>query len=45
MFAELEQCVKAVDILLKGGAIAVPEQRLKYLEKEVQHRGGNRAVA
>ena len=45
MFAELEQRVKAVDMLLKDGTIAELEQRLKRLEKEVQHRGEERAVA
>ena len=37
MFAELEQRVKTVDMLLKDGTIAAPEQRLKRLGKEVQH--------
>ena len=45
MFAELEQRVNAVDILLKDGTIAALEQRLKRLEKEVQHRGEERAIA
>lgn len=45
MFAELEQRVKAVDMLLKDGTIAELEQRLKRLEKEVQHRGEERASA
>ena len=45
MFAELEQRVKAVDMLLKDGTIAALEQRLKHLEKEVQHRGEERAIA
>lgn len=45
MFAELEQRVKAVDMLLKDGIIAALEQRLKRLEKEVQHRGEERAIA
>ena len=45
MFAELEQRVKAVDMLLKDGTIAALEQRLKRLEKEVQHRGEERAIA
>ena len=45
MFAELEQRVKAVDMLLKDGTIAVLEQRLKRLEKEGQHRGEERAIA
>ena len=44
-FAELEQRVKAVDMLLKDGTIAALEQRLKRLEKEVQHRGEERAIA
>ena len=42
---ELEQRVKAVDMLLKDGTIAVLEQRLKRLEKEGQHRGEERAIA
>ena len=45
MFAELEQRVKAVDMLLKDGTIAALEQRLKRLEKEVRHRGEERAIA
>ena len=45
MFAELEQRVKAVDMLLKDGTIAALEQRLKLLKKEVQHRGEERAIA
>ena len=45
MFAELEQRVKAVDMLLKGGTISALEQRLKRLEKEVQHCGEERAIA
>ena len=45
MFAELEQRVKAVDMLLKDGTIAALEQRLKRLEKEVQHRGEEQANA
>ena len=45
MFAELEQRVKAVDMLLKDGTISALEQRLKRLEKEVQHRGEERAIA
>ena len=45
MFAELEQRVKAVDMLLKDGTIAALEQRLKRLEKEVQHRGEEQAIA
>ena len=45
MFAELEQRVKAVDMLLKDGTIAALERRLKRLEKEVQHRGEERAIA
>ena len=45
MFAELEQRVNAVDMLLKGGTIAALEQRLKRLEKEGQHRGEERAIA
>ena len=45
MFAELEQRVNAVDMLLKDGTIAALEQRLKRLEKEVRHRGEERAIA
>ena len=45
MFAELEQLVKAVDMLLKDRTISALEQRLKRLEKEVQHRGEERAIA
>ena len=45
MFAELEQRVKAVDMLLKDGTIAALERRFKRLEKEVQHRGEERAIA
>ena len=45
MFAELEQRVNAVDMRLKDGTIAALEQRLKRLEKEVQHRGEERAIA
>lgn len=45
MFAELEQRVKTVDMLLKAATIAELEQRLKRLEKEVQHRGEERAIA
>ncbi len=45
MFAELEQRVKAVDMLLKDCNIAALEQRLKRLGKEVQHRGEERAIA
>ena len=45
MFAELEQRVKAVDMLLKDGTIAALEQRIKHLEKEVQHHDEERAVA
>ena len=45
MFAELEQRVKAVDKLLKDGTIAALEQRLQRLEKEVCHRGEERAIA
>ena len=45
MFAELEQRVKVVDMLLKDGTIAALEQRLKRLEKEVRHRGEERAIA
>ena len=37
--------VNAVDMLLKDGTIAALEQRLKRLEKEVQHRGEERAIA
>ena len=45
MFAELEQRVNAVDMLLKDGTITALEQRLRRLEKEVQHRGEERAIA
>ena len=45
MFAELEQRVNAVDMLLKDGTIAALEHRLKRLGKEVQHRGEERAIA
>ena len=45
MFAELEQRVKTVDMLLKDGTIAALEQRLKRLGKEVQHRGEEQAIA
>ena len=45
MFAELEQRVRAVDMLLKNGTMAALEQRLQRLEKEVQHRGEERAIA
>ena len=45
MFAELEQRVKAMDMRLKDGTIAALEQRLKCLEKEVQHCGEERAIA
>ena len=41
----LEQRVKAVDMLLKDGTITALEQRLRRLEKEVQHRGEERAIA
>jgi len=44
-FEELEQRVKAVDILLKDGDIAALEQRLKRLEKEVCHHDEERAIA
>ena len=45
MFAELEQRVKAVDTLLEEGNIAELDERLKRLEKEVCHRGEERAIA
>ena len=45
MFAVLKQRVKAVDMLLKDGTITALEQRLRRLEKEVQHRGEERAIA
>ena len=45
MFAELEQRVKAVDMLLMDDTIDTLEQRLIRLEKEVQHRGEERAIA
>ncbi len=44
MFAELEQRVQVVDMLLDGTITAL-EQRLKRLEKEVPHRGEERAIA
>ena len=44
MFAELERRVQVVDMLLDGTITAL-EQRLKRLEKEVQHRGEERAIA
>ena len=40
-----KQRVKAVDMLLKDGTITALEQRLRRLEKEVQHRGEERAIA
>ena len=45
MFAELEQLVKAVDMLLMDDTIDTLEQRLKHLEQEVQHCGEERAIA
>ena len=45
MYAELEQRVKAVDTLLEDGNIAELDERLKRLEKEVPHRGEERAIA
>ena len=36
---------EAVDTLLKDGTITALEQRLKRLEKEVCHRGEERAIA
>ena len=45
MYAELEQRVKAVDTLLEDGDIAELDERLKRLEKEVPHRGEERAIA
>ena len=45
MYAELEQRVKAVDTLLEEGDIAELDEQLKRLEKEVQHRGEERAIA
>ena len=45
MYAELEQHVKAVDTLLEDGNIAELDERLKHLEKEVCHRGEERAIA
>ena len=45
MYAELEQRVRAVDMLLKDGTITALEQRLKRLKKEVQHRGEEREIA
>ena len=44
MFAELERRVQVVDMLLDGTITAL-EQRLKRLEKEVSHRGEERAIA
>ena len=44
MFAELERRVQVVDMLLDGTITAL-EQRLKRLEKEVCHRGEERAIA
>ena len=44
MFAELERRVQVVDMLLDGTITAL-EQRLKRLEKEVPHRGEERAIA
>lgn len=44
-FEELEQRVKAVDTLLEDGNIAELDERLKRLEKEVCHRGEERAIA
>ena len=45
MYAELEQRVKAVDTLLEEGDIAELDEQLKRLEKEVRHRGEERAIA
>ncbi len=45
MYAELEQRVKAVDTLLEEGDIAELDEQLKRLEKEVCHRGEERAIA
>ena len=45
MFAELEQRGKTGDMWLKAATIAELEQRLKRLEKEVQHHGEERAIA
>ena len=45
MFAELEQRVKAVDMLMKDGAIAALERRLHSLDKEVGAHGEERAAA
>ena len=45
MYAELEQHVKAVDTLLEDGNIAELDERLKHPEKEVCHRGEERAIA
>lgn len=45
MFAELEQRVKAVDMLMKDGTIAALERRLHSLYKEVDANGEERAAA
>ena len=45
MFAELEQRVKTVDVLMKDGAIAALERRLHSLDKEVAHCGQVRTAA
>lgn len=45
MFSELEQRVKAVNVLLKDGDIAALDERLKRMKKEVCHRSEERAIA
>ena len=45
MFADLEQRVKAVDMLMKDGTIAALEQRLNSLDKEVDANVKERAAA
>ena len=45
LFAEWGQRGKAVGQLVKDGTIPALERRLKRLEKEVQHRGEERAIA
>ena len=45
MFAELEQRVQAVDMLMKHGVIAALERRLHDLDKEVDANGEERTAA
>lgn len=45
LFEELEQRAKAVDMLMKDGTIAALERRLNSLDKEVEARGEERAIA